>query len=265
MLQAFREELRDKVAVVTGAASGIGLSVAQSLAEAGARVCLADIQKNALEHAVSAINLTGGTAMSAVADVVSKSEIKLTHDSVMQRFGKVDILINNAGLQYISPIEDFPVSEWDTLLNVMLRGAFLCTQQFLPGMVAARWGRIINIASIHSVVASPFKAAYVSAKHGLLGLTKTVALEVATKGVTVNAVSPSYVRTPLVERQLENQAKVHSIPKERVLEEIMLIPMPQKELIEPREIAESVIFLCSTAARHINGHNLVLDGGWTVT
>ncbi len=257
--------LKDKVAVVTGAASGIGLSVAQGLAESGARVCLVDIQKEALENAVSEINKTGGNAISAMADLGSETEIKALHNQVTNQLDTVDILVNNAGLQYVSPFEDFPVIEWDKLMNVMLRGAFLCTQQFLPRMVEAKWGRIINIASIHSIVASPFKAAYVSAKHGLLGLTKTVALEVASKGVTVNAISPSYVRTPLVERQIENQAKVHSIPKERVLEEIMLAPMPQKELIEPKEIGDSVIFLCSPAARHINGHNLVIDGGWTVT
>ena len=256
---------RDKVAVVTGAASGIGLAIAYSLAESGAKVCLVDIQKDALENAVSAINEAGGNATSAVADLVSESEIKSLHNQVTNEHGRVDILVNNAGLQYVSPLESFPITEWDKLIGIMLRGAFLCTRQFLPEMIEAKWGRIINIASIHSLVASPFKSAYVSAKHGLIGLTKTAALEVATKGVTVNAISPAYVRTPLVERQIESQAQIHSIPKERVLEEIMLAPMPQKELIEPEEVGEVVIFLCSAAARHINGHNLVMDGGWTIT
>lgn len=132
-------------------------------------------------------------------------------------------------------------------------------------MIESGWGRIINIASIHSVVASPFKSAYISAKHGLVGLTKTAALEVATKGITVNAISPAYVRTALVEKQIESQSELHSIPKEQVIKDIMLAPMPQKELIEPEEIGEVVLFLCSRAARHINGHNLIMDGGWTIT
>jgi 3-hydroxybutyrate dehydrogenase len=260
-----QDNLAEKVAVVTGAASGIGLAIAQSLAESGATVCLVDVQKIALENAVSAINEKGGKAILAVADLSSESEINSLHNLVAERVGRADILINNAGLQYVSPLESFPVKEWDNLIGIMLRGAFLCTRQFLPEMVEARWGRIINIASIHSLVASAFKSAYVSAKHGLIGLTKTAALEVARNGVTVNAISPAYVRTPLVERQIESQAQLHSIPRERVLEEIMLAPMPQKELIEPEEIGQIVIFLCSDAARHINGHNLVVDGGWTVT
>ncbi|MDQ3667922.1 MAG: 3-hydroxybutyrate dehydrogenase [Acidobacteriota bacterium] len=260
-----QDTLKDKVAVVTGAASGIGLAIAQGLAESGVKVCLVDIQKEALDHVVSEIYEKGGNAIAAMADLGSESEIKSLHDQITHHLGTVDILVNNAGLQYVSPLESFPIDEWDRLIGVMLRGAFLGTQQFLPAMVKAGWGRIINIASIHSIVASPFKSAYVSAKHGLLGLTKTAALEVATKGITVNAISPAYVRTPLVERQIESQAKLHSIPRERVLEEIMLTPMPQKELIEPKEIGDSVIFLCSAAARHINGHNLVMDGGWTVT
>jgi 3-hydroxybutyrate dehydrogenase len=257
--------LKNKIAVVTGAASGIGLAVASSLAQSGAKVCLVDIQKNALEIAVSNINKNGGEGISFLADLGSENDVKMLREQVSEKSGEVDILVNNAGLQYISPLESFPVDQWDKLINVMLRGAFLCTQKFLPEMTEKGWGRIINIASIHSIVASPFKSAYVSAKHGLIGLTKTTALEVAAKGITVNSISPAYVRTPLVEEQIESQARFHSIPKERVIKEIMLAPMPQKELIEPEEIGEAVLFLCSEAARHINGHNLVMDGGWTVT
>lgn len=256
--------LKDKVAVVTGAGSGIGLAIANSLADAGAKVCLVDIQKDALDLAVTKINSTGGEAVAILADLSSENEIKSAHQQVKELLGETDILVNNAGLQFVSPIEDFPVEQWDKLINIMLRGAFLCTQIFLPEMIKKGWGRIINIASIHSVVASPFKSAYISAKHGLIGLTKTTALEVATKGITVNAISPAYVRTALVEKQIEKQSQVHSIPKEQVIKEIMLAPMPQKEMIEPEEIGEIALFLCSKAARHINGHNLIVDGGWTI-
>lgn len=259
------KNLKAKTAVVTGAASGIGLAIANSLANAGANVCLVDVQKDALNLAVEEINSNGGNTIAVLADLSSENEINSIHQQVEKKFGTVDILVNNAGLQFVSSIEDFPVKEWDKLLNIMLRGAFLCTQTFLPEMTTKGWGRIINIASIHSVVASPFKSAYISAKHGLIGLTKTTALEAATKGVTVNAVSPAYVRTALVEKQIEKQAEVHSISKEQVIKDIMLAPMPQKEMIEPEEIGEIVLFLCSESARHINGHNLVVDGGWTIT
>lgn len=259
-----KKALKNKLAVVTGAAGGIGLATAGSLANAGAKVCLIDIQKDALDSAVEKINLAGGSATALLADLNSENAIKSAYRQIKEDFGGADILVNNAGLQFVSPVEDFPAEEWDKLHNIMLRGAFLCTQIFLPEMIEKGWGRIINIASIHSVVASPFKSAYVSAKHGLIGLTKTAALEVATRGITVNAISPAYVRTALVEKQIEGQSKVHSIPKEQVTKEIMLAPMPQKEMIEPEEIGEITLFLCSDAARHINGHNLVVDGGWTV-
>ena len=257
--------LKDKIAVVTGAASGIGLAIANSLAQAEAKVCLVDIQKDALEVAVANINQKGGQAISIVADISAENDIKNLQNKVSEKLGKVNILVNNAGLQFVSAVETFPIEQWDKLINIMLRGAFLCTQNFLPEMIETGWGRIINIASIHSVVASPFKSAYISAKHGLVGLTKTVALEVATKGITVNAISPAYVRTALVEKQIEKQSQDHSVPTEQVIKEIMIAPMPQKELIEPEEVGEVVLFFCSDAARHINGHNLVIDGGWTIT
>ena len=265
MMETSQASLAGKAALVTGAASGIGLAVARSLACVGVRVCLADIQAPALEREVLALNETGGEAIFVIADLKSEQDIDDLHTDAAKNFGHIDILVNNAGLQYVSALEDFPVQEWDRLIDTMLRGTFLCTKKFLPDMVRSNWGRIVNIASIHSVVASQFKAAYVSAKHGIIGFTKTAALEVSMKGVTVNAISPAYVRTPLVERQIESQAKLHSISPERVLDEIMLTPMPQKELIEPDEIGQTVLFLCSDGARHINGHNLVMDGGWTIT
>jgi len=265
MIETSQASLAGKTALVTGAASGIGLAIARSLAYAGVRVCLADIQAPALEREVLALNETEAESIFVIADLTSEQDIDNLHTDAAKKFGQVDILVNNAGLQHVSALEDFPVTEWDRLIDTMLRGTFLCTKKFLPDMVRSNWGRIINIASIHSVVASQFKAAYVSAKHGVLGFTKKAALEVSVKGVTVNAISPAYVRTPLVERQIESQAKLHSISPERVLDEIMLTPMPQKELIEPDEIGQTVLFLCSDAARHINGHNLVMDGGWTIT
>lgn len=258
-------DLKDKVAVVTGAAGGIGLAIAKSFANSGVKVCLVDIQKDALESAVAEIIENGGQADFVVADLSLENDIKNLPKQVSEKFGKTNILVNNAGLQFVSPVETFPIEQWDKLINIMLRGAFLCTQGFLPEMTESGWGRIINVASIHSVVASPFKSAYISAKHGLVGFTKTIALEAAAKGITVNAISPAYVRTALVEKQIEKQSQVHSIPKEQVIKEIMLAPMPQKEMIEPEEIGEIALFLCSNSARHINGHNLVVDGGWTIT
>lgn len=257
-------DLSDKTAVVTGAASGIGLEIAAALKASGTSVCMADLQPDALEISLAELTSVEGRAVTCVADVSISDQVEKLRQTAIRQLGQIDILINCAGLQYVSSLEEFPLEQWDRLMNVMLRGSFLCTQQFLPGMMSKGWGRIVNIASIHSVVASKFKAAYVSAKHGLIGLTKTAALEAAESGVTVNAVSPAYVRTPLVERQIASQAAHHGISEDEVIKKIMLAPMPQKELIDASEIGEIVVFLCSDAARHINGHNLVVDGGWTI-
>jgi 3-hydroxybutyrate dehydrogenase len=257
----FKINLADKVVLVTGAASGIGCAIATRLAHLGASVCLVDIQEALLEQASTEMS---GQVSTVIADLSSPESIASMQEVVARKFGRVDILVNNAGLQHVAPLESFAVEKWDEMMHVMLRAAFLNTQSVIPAMVKNGWGRIINIASIHSLVASPFKSAYVTAKHGLVGLTKTAALEVASKGVTVNAISPSYVRTPLVEKQIEKLSEIHQIPPDQVVKEIMLLPMPQNELIEPEEIAQMVIFLCSDAARHINGHNLVVDGGWTI-
>ncbi len=257
-------DLSDKTAVVTGAASGIGLEIAAALKASGASVCMADLQPDALEISLAELTSVEGRAVTCVADVSISDQVEKLRQTAIRQLGQIDILINCAGLQYVSSLEEFPLEQWDRLMNVMLRGSFLCTQQFLPGMMSKGWGRIVNIASIHSVVASKFKAAYVSAKHGLIGLTKTAALEAAEACVTVNAVSPAYVRTPLVERQIASQAAHHGISEDEVIKKIMLAPMPQRELIDASEIGEIVVFLCSDAARHINGHNLVVDGGWTI-
>ncbi len=257
-------DLSNKAAVVTGAASGIGYAISTALKASGASVCMSDVQPDALKESIAGLDVIDGRAITCVADVSDSKQVRKMGETAARELGTIDILINCAGLQYVSSLEKFPLEHWDRLLNVMLRGSFLCTQQFLPGMMSKRWGRIVNIASIHSVVASKFKAAYVSAKHGLIGLTKTAALEAAESGVTVNAVSPAYVRTALVERQIASQAEHHGISEDEVIKKIMLAPMPQRELIDASEIGEIAVFLCSDAARHINGHNLVVDGGWTI-
>ena len=258
------ESIRGKTAVVTGAASGIGFAIATALHGAGVAVCMADVDALALEIAHGELGTATGRSGWCATDISRSEQVEDLHKFAVNELGSVEILVNCAGLQHVSPLAEFPLEKWDLLMKVMLRGSFLCTRQFLPGMTESGWGRIVNIASIHSVVASTFKSAYVSGKHGLIGLTKTAALEAAESGVTVNAISPGYVRTPLVERQIESQAKFHGISAEEVVNKIMLAPMPQKELIEAAEIGEITLFLCSDAARHINGHNLVVDGGWTV-
>ena len=229
-------DLSDRAAVITGAASGIGLAVAGALKASGAAVFMTDVQPDTLETALAELDTIEGNAVTCVADVGDSAQVGRMREKAVKMLGTIDILVNCAGLQYVSSLEEFPLEQWDRLMNVMLRGSFLCTQQFLPGMMSNGWGRIVNIASIHSVVASKFKAAYVSAKHGLVGLTKTAALEAAESGVTVNAVSPAYVRTPLVERQIASQAALHGISEDEVIKKIMLAPMPQKELIDAAEI-----------------------------
>ena len=254
-------DLSNKVALVTGAASGIGHAISKRLAYSGAKVCMVDIQEYSPDPGSFGLQENW---MTVVTDLASPESVAKMHSEVTSTFGKVDILINNAGLQHVDPLENFPLEKWNEMMDVMLRAAFLNTQYVLPSMVRNGWGRIINLASIHAVVASPFKAAYISAKHGLVGLTKASAVEVATKNITVNAISPSYVSTPLVEKQIEKLSQIHQMSYNEVTREIMLVPMPQKELIDPDEIAEVVLFFCSDAARHINGHNLVIDGGWTI-
>ena len=252
-------ELSEKCAVVTGAANGIGLAVAKALSAQGARVLVADIDEQKGQEV--ALSLHG--AVFQRADMASREDCRALIARAEKEWGRVDILVNNAGLQHVSPVEEFPEDRWEHMLRVMLIGPFLLTKYALPLMYARGWGRIINMSSLHGLVASPYKSAYISAKHGLMGLTKTVALESADKGVTVNAVCPAYVRTPLVEKQIADQARVHGISENEVIEKIMLAPAAVKRLLEPSEVAAYVTFLCSEAARGITGAAQVIDGGWT--
>ena len=252
-------DLTGRTALVTGAASGIGRAIAEDLSGRGARVVLADIDEAQL-RAVAA-PLRGSVAIRA--DMSSRDECRALVDRARAECGGIDILVNNAGLQFVSPVEDFPEDRWEHLIRVMLIGAFLLTKYAIPDMYRNGWGRIVNISSVHGVVASPFKSAYISAKHGLIGLTKTVALEAAERGVTVNAICPSYVRTPLVEKQIADQAKVNKISEAEVVEKIMLAPAAIKRLLEPAEVAAYVAFLCSDEASGITGSAQMLDLGWT--
>jgi 3-hydroxybutyrate dehydrogenase len=233
--------------LITGAASGVGRGLAGELAKAGHRVVGTDLKP------------ADGVAFQV--DVSSAESIaKLVRDLGDQR---IDVLINNAGLQHVSKLETFPEAHWDQLLDVMLKGPFLLTQALLPRMKQQGFGRVVNIGSIHSLVASPFKSAYVAAKHGLVGLSKVVALECADVDVTINTICPAYVRTPLVERQIADQARTHGISEDEVINRIMLEPMPKKVFISIEEIVAAVEFLVSRNARNITGQTLVIDGGWT--
>jgi 3-hydroxybutyrate dehydrogenase len=248
--------LRDKRALVTGAASGIGLATARALAEAGAEVVMSDIQEGLLRDVAATVP----RARALAADLSVRESVH----ALAEAAGPVDILVNNAGLQHVRPVEEFEESKWDLLLATMLTAPFLLVRRLLPLMFERNWGRIVNVGSVHSLVASPYKSAYVSAKHGLMGFTKSVALEAAARSpnVTVNTVCPSYVRTPLVEKQIADQARVHGMGEDEVTERVLLQQNAQKRLIEPDEVGECVAFLCSNAAASITGAAFTMDAGW---
>jgi len=247
-----------RVAIVTGAASGIGLACAERLAADGMQVVLADVNEKAgAEHA----KRLGGTFVAA--DLTSRNGCWNLADQALKAYGTVHVLVNNAGYQHVSPIEDFPEDQWERMLALMLTAPFLLTRYCWPAMKKQKWGRVVNIASIHALVASPFKVGYISAKHGLIGLTRTAALEGGEHGITVNAICPAYVRTPLVDSQIADQAKANKMSPDEVIEKVMLAPAAVKRLIEPREVAGFVAYLCGDAAGTITGAALTMDLGWT--
>lgn len=255
--------MKGKVAIVTGGASGIGLAIAKSFAKAGTHCVLADLDPRAGEAALEELAKAGEKGAFVAADVSKSADVQKLIAAAVEKFGCLDVLVNNAGLQYIAPITEFPEERWDYLIGVILTGAFLSCKYAVPHMVRQKWGRVINIASLHAKVASPFKAAYISAKHGVLGLTKVLALEVAEHNITSNAICPAYVRTPLVERQIDDQARRHQISREDVIRKIMTEPAAIHRLLEPDEVASLALYLCSDAAAGITGAALDIDLGWT--
>ena len=254
--------MQERAMLITGAGSGIGKGLAELAASNGWQVIVTDLDRHAAEEAARAIVAEEGTAETFELDVTSSDSIRRVMEALAGR--RVDVLINNAGLQYVANLEDFPQDRWELLVRVMLNGACMMTRAVLPGMKRHGFGRIVNIGSIHSLVASPFKSAYVSAKHGLLGFSKVVALETAQTDITINTICPSYVRTPLVDKQIANQAKEHGISEDEVIREIMLKPMPKGSFISIEELYGIVAFLVSDAARNITGQTITVDGGWTV-
>jgi len=255
-------QLSGKIAIVTGAGSGIGLAVARALLREGANVVIADLDATAGERSRDAL-VENGACRFVRTNVADSGDVQRLIAAAVDEFGRVDVLVNNAGLQHIAPVVDFPEDRWELLIGVMLTGTFLCAKYALPHMIRNKWGRVINIASVHAKVASPFKSAYISAKHGVLGFTKTVALEVAQHNITCNAICPAYVRTPLVDKQIAEQARRHNISPEDVITKIMTEPAAIKRLLEPDEVASFVLYLCSDAAAGITGAALDIDLGWT--
>jgi 3-hydroxybutyrate dehydrogenase len=257
--------LAGRTALITGSTSGIGLGYAKALAGAGAAVMINGFGEAAAIAAMveELAALNGGQAAYHPADMTRSADIRDMVGACTSAFGAPDILINNAGIQHVAPIDEFPEDKWDAVLAIILSSAFHATKAALPGMKAKGWGRIINTGSMHSLVASPYKSAYNAAKHGIAGLTKTVALEVATQGITVNCICPGYVWTPLVENQIPDTMKARGMSYDEVVNQVLLDKQPQKQFVQVEQLAALALFLCSDAASAITGANLSVDGGWT--
>jgi 3-hydroxybutyrate dehydrogenase len=247
--------------LITGAGSGIGAGIASELARTGHHIVVTDVDLDAARAVADAIIEARGSAEALVLDVTSDDSVAAALTAVTR---PIEVLVNNAGLQHVAPLEDFPLPKWDFLVQVMLVGVARLTRAVLPGMRERGFGRIVNIGSIHSLVASPYKSAYVAAKHGLLGFSKVVALETADTDITINTICPTYVKTPLVDKQIADQARARGIPESQVVSEVMLKPMPKGVFISFEELAGITAFLLSPVARNITGHTIDVDGGWTV-
>ena len=257
--------LKSRNAVVTGSTSGIGLAIARALSKEGANVMINGFgEAAAIEKERAGIEAEFGVkCVYNPANMAVPAEIAAMVKEAEAQFGSVDILVNNAGIQHVSPVEDFPLDKWDQIIAINMSSAFHAIRAAVPGMKARKWGRIINTASAHSLVASPFKAAYVTAKHGVAGLNKTVALELATFGITSNCISPGYVWTPLVEKQIPDTMKARNLSREDVIEKVLLTAQPTKQFVTVDQVAACAVFLCSDAASQITGTNISMDGGWT--
>jgi 3-hydroxybutyrate dehydrogenase len=257
--------LQGKTALVTGSTSGIGLGIARALARDGANVILngfGDMKEiDAIEQSIAAEH--GVEVRYDGADLSKQDQIETMMTRALEEFGSIDILVNNAGIQFVSPIEEFPVDKWNAVIAINLTASFHTVRLALPAMKAKKWGRVINIASAHALVASPFKSAYVAAKHGIAGLTKTVALEVAEHGITMNAICPGYVWTPLVQKQIPDTAKARGISEQQVIHDVLLAAQPTKKFVQVDEVAAFATFLASDGASSITGAVLPIEGGWT--
>jgi len=260
-----REVLAGKVSLVTGSTSGIGLSIARALAAAGSEIVLNGFGKpDEVADAQAKIASDFKVRVSySPADMSKPAAIRGMIENTLKSSGRLDILVNNAGIQHVAPLQDFPPEKWDAILAIDLSSAFHTIRLALPSMLANKWGRIINVASAHGLVASPFKSAYVAAKHGIVGLTKVTALETAEQGITCNAICPGYVYTPLVEAQIDGQAKAHNIPRDKVIRDVLLAQQPNKRFTTVEELGALAVFLASAAAASITGVALPVDGGWT--
>jgi 3-hydroxybutyrate dehydrogenase len=258
---AITTDLSGKTAVITGSNSGIGLGIAWELARAGADVVLNSFSDRDEDHALAReiADTCGVDARYIKADMSKGDECR----ALVEQAGACDILVNNAGIQHVAPIDEFPVEKWDAILAINLSSAFHTTAAALPMMRKAGWGRVINVASAHGLTASPYKSAYVAAKHGIVGLTKTTALETAGQSITANAICPGYVLTPLVEAQIPDQMKTHDMDRDTVVREVMLARQPSKEFATVEQLGGTAVFLCSEAAAQITGTTISVDGGWT--
>jgi 3-hydroxybutyrate dehydrogenase len=257
--------LKGKTALITGSTSGIGLGYARALAAEGANVMINGFGDQATidGYVAELATASGGSALYSGADMTKPDEIRMMVADCAATLGPPDILINNAGIQHVAPVDEFPDDKWDAILSIILSSAFHTTKAALPGMKAKGWGRVINTGSMHSLVASPFKSAYNAAKHGLAGFTKTVALEVATQGITVNNICPGYVWTSLVENQIPDTMKARGLTREQVINDVLLANQPQKKFVQVEQLAALAVFLCRDEASAITGTNLSVDGGWT--